>query len=523
MTHADPPEAAPALAIHQQACSDLQAGRPLQALRAWRQLLIAEPERIRTHLQQVAGQLDGDPLAAAKSQALALFDSLLRQEPGATEQRQLGALLLRLGQASLQELPPQAQLRFEQAWACSRLPEAAAALAGIYARQGLGEGAWALADPAAAPALPPWQPLPCLPGSCQPCQQQLHTGTAAAADTAAEPGANPSVIAGGSIWVQRHTNPWRLSHGIGCADAHDDPLLPHCRLYPWPWAPCPHTARFAAASWERLLHHRASLGEPRQLAGTVLAVADLSAELYFHWLLETLPRLGRSWQQLQASAAPTWVWHNGTNQPRTREACQRLGIPAERILHAGTHPWIQADTLVVPPFSPFGGGDPHQLAWLESFWAEPPPAGTPAPAPSRHYLPRGATNRRAVLKEPALIRQLQQDWPALQQQANQASCASQLAALRAAELVIAPHGGAMANLLAIPPGCELVELVNPAYTPPYFEALIRQRQARHRRVEGRPTPLPLQELLYEGPLSYPIELDSPTAAQLLLTATSQLL
>ena len=112
MTHPDPPAAAQELAIHQQACSDLHAGRPLQALRAWQHLLTAEPERIRAHLQHVAENLDGDPLVDTKILALKLFDSLLRQEPGENEQGQLGALLLQLGQVSLPELPPQAQLRF---------------------------------------------------------------------------------------------------------------------------------------------------------------------------------------------------------------------------------------------------------------------------------------------------------------------------------------------------------------------------------------------------------------------------
>jgi hypothetical protein len=511
MTHPDPPAAAQELAIHQQACSDLHAGRPLQALRAWQHLLTAEPERIRAHLQHVAENLDGDPLVDTKILALKLFDSLLRQEPGENEQGQLGALLLQLGQVSLPELPPQAQLRFEQAWACSRIPEAATALAGFYARQGLVEGAWALGDPAAAPALPPWQPLPCFPGHCQPCQQSLATEERTPISyTELRP------IPGGSIWVQRHTNPWHLSHGVGCVDANDAPLLPLCRLYPWPWAPCPHTESIAGASLKRLLHHRASLGGPQRLAGVVLAVADLSAELYFHWLLETLPRLGRAWQHLQATTTPDWVWHNGTNHPRTHEACQRLGIPPERIIHADSHPWIQAETLLVPPFCPFGAADSDQLTWLDSFWADPALPDR-AMSPTRHYLPRGLTNRRALLGEPNWIRQWQQYWPDLQLQASGSSCALQLAALSSAELVIAPHGGGMTNLLTMPPHCEVVELVNPAYQPPYFNSLINRGQSRHRLLTGLPTPLPLQELLYEGPSSYPIELDRQTVTNLALT------
>ena len=168
------------------------------------------------------------------------------------------------------------------------------------------------------------------------------------------------------------------------------------------------------------------------------------------------------------------------------------------------------------PFCPFGAADSDQLTWLDSFWADPALPDR-AQSPTRHYLPRGLTNRRALLEEPNWIRQWQQYWPDLQLQASGSSCAHQLAALSSAELVIAPHGGGMTNLLTMPPHCEVVELVNPAYQPPYFNSLINRGQSRHRLLKGLPTPLPLQELLYEGPSSYPIELDRQTVTNLALT------
>ena len=82
----------------------------------------------------------------------------------------------------------------------------------------------------------------------------------------------------------------------------------------------------------------------------------------------------------------------------------------------------------------------------------------------------------------------------------------QLAQLATATTVIAPHGAALANLLAATPETTVLELVNPAYQPSYFDGLIQRRQLRHQRLEAAATPLPLQEWLYEGPLSFPIDL-----------------
>ena len=52
-----------------------------------------------------------------------------------------------------------------------------------------------------------------------------------------------------------------------------------------------------------------------QVAGTVLAVADLSAEIHYHWLLDSLPRLGLALARSGAGADSGWpehwhLWHN---------------------------------------------------------------------------------------------------------------------------------------------------------------------------------------------------------------------
>ena len=41
----------------------------------------------------------------------------------------------------------------------------------------------------------------------------------------------------------------------------------------------------------------------------------------------------------------------------------------------------------------------------------------------------------------------------------------------------------MANLLAATPGTTVLELVNPAYQPSYFDGLIQRRQLRHQRLK----------------------------------------
>lgn len=67
----------------------------------------------------------------------------------------------------------------------------------------------------------------------------------------------------------------------------------------------------------------------------------------------------------------------------------------------------------------------------------------------------------------------------------------------------------MVNLLLAPAGAEVIELVNPAYAPPYIASLVASAGLRHRQLLGAPTPQVLQDLLYAGPLGWPIDLEPP--------------
>jgi hypothetical protein len=62
----------------------------------------------------------------------------------------------------------------------------------------------------------------------------------------------------------------------------------------------------------------------------------------------------------------------------------------------------------------------------------------------------------------------------------------------------------MANLLAASPGCQVLELVNPAYAPPYLATTLASVGASLGRWGAEETPPPLADLLYAGPLEWPI-------------------
>ena len=212
----------------------------------------------------------------------------------------------------------------------------------------------------------------------------------------------------------------------------------------------------------------------------MLAVADLSAELYYHGHLELLPRLGRSWQELVTQMPDLRLWHNGGGAPWMKEALRLLGVPAERQLCAKKHPRLRADLLLVPGFScPFGQPGQVSLMWLRQFWKTVIRELPYENDANRWLLLRSSQQRRPLLQHHRWRTILKNDgWIPLK---SEASVLEQLQSLSQANEVIAVHGVAMTNLLLAPAGATVIELANPDYTPPYFHSLIRSGRMKHKR------------------------------------------
>jgi len=310
-------------------------------------------------------------------------------------------------------------------------------------------------------------------------------------------------LSGGRIWLERHAGLGE-THGLAVADRHGVLHMPLCRRYPWQWSACSHAQTRLQQSLEQLAF-AAPCTPPLQLDGPVLAVADLSAELHYHGHLELLPRLGRAWQQLQPQLPGLRLWHNAGAHRWLQQALVRLGVPAAAVIDGRRHPHLQASQLLVPSHPcPFGEPGPTSLAWLRNLWRTP--VTKPANSTSL-LLSRSPSQRRPLLQHDAWHRQLLNQ--GFHAPSPSATPAELLPSLEHCDRLVAAHGGAMANLLLLPPGSEVLELANPAYAPPYFTSLIRSGRLLHRRLSGDATPAVLQQLLYAGPLEWPIDLPPP--------------
>ena len=469
------------------------------ALRLWRHSLRANLDAVGRHIEAAWRGLPQDPLAPLRRQALELLHGLAQAEPGSGEICRLGRLLRNWGDLCHSHAPARAQQLYERAWACGSDQRLDQQLANLYARQGMAEGAWALAQPCAD--LPPWPTLRCAGLHCTPCQVSVKADPLGQR----EPPPHIHELARGRIWLEINAT-FGETHGLAVASGSGQLQPDLCRRYPWHWPACPYQR---PQQRDALLQLAGSAPQPcLQVEGPVLAVAELSGELYYHGQLELLPRLGRAWQQLAPHHPNLQLWHNGGRNSWLQEALRLIGIPPHQQIDGHRHPHLQATTLFIPGFtSAFGHPGLTTLSWLRKFWGaavDALPSKPMHPQPRALLLARPPNQRRPLLQHEDWVRQLTHQGFAVADSHN--TVTQQLRSLQRCEQVVAVHGGAMANLLLLPSGAQLQELANPAYSPPYFASLIASGRLQHSLQLGASTPQVLQDLLYAGPLEWPIDL-----------------
>lgn len=312
----------------------------------------------------------------------------------------------------------------------------------------------------------------------------------------------------GQVWLRpAAANPWGTTHGLAVADAEGRPVLALCRRYPQAWPGCPSPCSISEPP---------PTTEPLEVAGTVLALADLSAEIHYHWLLDSLPRLGLTLHG-EGGWPETWhLWHNGGSSERVRRCLvEDLGLPPDRLIDAHRHPHLKAERLLVPgALHPFGWPSRRARAWLRRHYLRPDQMAPRSGGGQRLWLVRGASARRPVFGEAELLAHLEQEGLGLEATVLEGlPLAEQASRIADAEVLVLAHGAALAGLAFARPGTHVLELHQPRYAPPYGHALAAAGALDLVRCVQPITPPDLyNHLVFEAPITEPIVLDPPRVA-----------
>jgi capsular polysaccharide biosynthesis protein len=206
---------------------------------------------------------------------------------------------------------------------------------------------------------------------------------------------------------------------------------------------------------------------PRQLSGTVCSLlggGGAAMGNYYHWLIDSLPRLHLAWAAGFAQRIDYYLIYNQKHRFAT-EMLLALGIRPEQIIAVEDYPHIQAERLLVT--TPVRGTGNHTPPWACDFLRQ---AFLPAPAATRTfgphiYISRRDAKMRQVLNEAAVEAALQEfgfETYAL----GELTFAEKRALFSGARLVVSPIGAGLANLVFAPVGTPLLELMPKDFVMP---------------------------------------------------------
>jgi glycosyl transferase family 61 len=226
---------------------------------------------------------------------------------------------------------------------------------------------------------------------------------------------------------------------------------------------------FGISGWrEHPVFLRPRLPEPRPVPGTLLSLATRGTTTnYYHFLTDLLPR----WGIFEEALPDTHVdgVYLGTRASYQRQLLELVGLSDLPVVEVDKHACLAPERLLVPSTPNQDLMAPHWVVdWLRG---RLPPSLDLSGYSRGLYVTRGdVANTRRYVEEPEL-------WPALEERGftrldpGSVSVREQIDRFAAAEVIVAPHGAALANLVFARPGVRVLELFAPDYVNPCYWAI----------------------------------------------------
>jgi tetratricopeptide (TPR) repeat protein len=313
----------------------------------------------------------------------------------------------------------------------------------------------------------------------------------------------------GRAWIMPQENWWRVCEAMAIISPDGYLLADVSREYPGQLPGCDRHD-----PTQHRIFRQESLPPVERIEGTVAVIAGLSANVYFHWMVDILPRLeilrqgGWNWDQIDGFVV------NQCQQPFQKETLKRMGIPEHKIIESDRHPHIQADRLIVPSFpGDLGLPSPWTLEFLRQTFVREKIATTPYP--ERIYISRAKAGYRRLFNEAEVVAFLQA-YGFVSVALEELPLDEQIDLFRNAKTIVAPHGSGLTNILFCQPETQIVELVSPQYFRHYFGTISQQLGLQHYYVVGDSFRCSLlRNLMYVNPLIADISIDLDSLRKIL--------
>lgn len=189
---------------------------------------------------------------------------------------------------------------------------------------------------------------------------------------------------------------------------------------------------------------------------TIAIIASKGGERnYFHWMFDVVPKLEIL---KQSNLSYDKIYINCINQPYQLETIERLGLDLRKLMWGEEH--LQAAKLVIPSLAgPCGVVPKWSCDFLRSTFLS---TNAPYEKKKRIFISREFASTRRILNEKALFDALL-PFGFEKVYLENLSIADQAALFASAELIVAPHGAGLTNLIFCDPGTKVIEIFNAQY------------------------------------------------------------
>jgi len=214
---------------------------------------------------------------------------------------------------------------------------------------------------------------------------------------------------------------------------------------------------------------------PRRLPGLTLSLLTLSGEGYYHFLLESIPRLHLLWPWLQQA---DHLLVAGTPGGLQEHWLEHAGIPLGKIVWMSGLCHVDCEQLLFTS-RPMADQRPSRgtLAMLRARLGF-----QPAPNPQRRiWISRRDAAHRHLAAEDRLLALL----PGFERvELSRLSPQAQISLLGECAVIAGPHGAGLANVVFGPPGAHVFEIFPPDRRQPIYQRLAHLADQKYHWAAG---------------------------------------
>ncbi len=305
-----------------------------------------------------------------------------------------------------------------------------------------------------------------------------------------------AIIPNGRAWIVPQENYWMVCKAIAILTPDHQLLADVSREYPGELPGCKGDNN--PESYQ--IFQQKQLPPVKFVQGSVAVLSGLSGHIYFHWMVDVLPRIellrrsGIDLNQIDGFLV------NSYQLPFQRETLNLLGIPTEKILESDRHCHVQAEQLIVPSFAGYLGWlQPWAIDFLRDTFL-PLAVEKKADYPERIYISRAKARHRQVTNEAEVIEVLR---PLGFEEIvlESLSFSEQVRLFTQAKVIVAAHGSGLTNIVFCSKEVKVIEFMSPHYERYYYRVISQYLGLEHYSLTGEGFMCyPIRSLMYPNPL-----------------------